>query len=189
MFQGSYFRQVGNKLNPGLPDLLKDFSPDKEAAVLDIGAGNLRDAQYCLQYGFKKIVAVDNEPQCLQFAKPGITYCIQPIQQYSIPADQYSMVLGCNALFFLSPEDLMALFPRIFQGLKKNGIFFFNLLGEEDGWVKFNAHPSGTRVYSSNQELIGRLFSGFRMEFQTEDLGYDENGFCRHVISFVLSKP
>lgn len=188
MFQGKYFRQVGNRPNPGLPDLFADFSPDKDAAVLDIGAGNLRDALYCLQYGFKEVVAVDDEPQCLQFAKPGITFCIEPIQQHQISADRYSLVLGCNALFFLTEEELKVLFPRVLRGLKRKGIFFFNLLGEEDDWARLGAHPSGAPVYASSQELINKLFTGFVMEFKTEDFGYNDD-VCRQVFSFVLAKP
>ncbi len=189
MFQSTYFREVGNVANPGLPYLFEDFSPDKEAAALDLGAGNLRNADYCLQYGFKEVVAVDDEPQCQQFAKPGITFCIEPIQQHQIPTDRYSLVLGCNTLFFLPPEDLESLFPRIFEGLKRGGIFFFNLLGEDDDWVNFNAHPAGVQVYSSSQALIDKLFLGFRVELKEEYFNRDKRGLCLHENSFVLRKP
>ena len=66
------------------------------------------------------------------FAVPGIEVVIASIEDYEIQPGAFDLVIACNALFFTSPEDIQRIFDRIYHGLRSEGVFVFNVMGDED---------------------------------------------------------
>ena len=56
---------------------------------------------------------------------PGITYRVCGIGEYEYPADAWDCVVSNLALHYI--EDLEEVFRKVFQTLKQDGVFLFNI--------------------------------------------------------------
>ncbi len=163
MSWSEYYERVGKKPNSLVVKVVKKHVTGHSAA-LDLGAGNLRDAKFLAKQGFKKVVAVDRESMTTKFATPGIEMVISPMEDYLIEPDAFNLVVACNSCFFISPENMRVIFNRVYQGLRHDGIFTFNLMGEDDEAVR-----SGWRVYAFTKEEILKACDELVLEEIKED--------------------
>ena len=129
-----YHQRVAEKPNSLVENALEKYVIGR-SAVLDLGAGNLRDTKFLLNFGFECIVGVDKSNESQNYLVPGIELHILPIEQYQISSNSFNLIVSCNTLFFIDASEIKLIFERVFQGLRRDGIFVCNVLGEEDEWV------------------------------------------------------
>jgi len=130
---------------------MEEYPVIKETAV-DLGAGNLRDAKYLLQQGFKRVIAVDRSQLSRDYVVPGVVLETQAIEQYVPDPQSFDLAVSCFTLFFVSSWEVHKVFDRVYQGLRPGGIFACNVLGELDDWVTCG-HPVSHFTQSSVQRL------------------------------------
>jgi hypothetical protein len=160
---GNYYERVGDVPNTLVTGVINDYEVNRGVA-LDLGAGNLRDSKYLLDEGFSRVIAVDSSEEALGYIAEGIELHILPIEQFEITPETFDFVCSCNTLFFLKRLDVYDMFARVLSGLKLNGIFACNILGEEDDWA--TGMIKGPKVSFFNEREIPDLARGFEYKVQ-----------------------
>lgn len=108
----------------------------KEKAI-DIGGGVLNDTRYLLAQGFEVTVIdksqeVEEEAKTIQNNK--LTALTTAFEDFSFPKNEYDLASAMYALPFTPPQYFNAVFKRIRDSLKKEGVFCGQFFGERDGW-------------------------------------------------------
>lgn len=111
-------------------------------SVLDLGAGAMNDSRYLLDQGFKKIISVDAEPRFLDFCKElqsnRLTCIVSTFEKFDFPKEEYDIINAQFALPFNPPQTFNAVFTKIKESLKKDGILVGQFFGIKDDWAKNN---------------------------------------------------
>lgn len=125
------------QLKPMFPDL-------KGKTVLDLGCGYGWHCKYAIDSGATEVLGIDISNNMLDKAKQlnkdaHIKYQRCKIEEYSYPENTYDFVISNLALHYV--EDLEMIYKKVYQTLKTNGYFLFNI-----------EHPSFTA--GMNQDWI-----------------------------------
>lgn len=181
-----YHERAGNMPNPIVEAAVQNHVPQRDAS-LDLGAGNLRDSKFLLQSGFKRVVAVDEDPVSYQFLVPGIEFHLEAIEDYVPKPGTFDLVVCCNTLFFLSVKGMEQVLGNAFTALRSGGILVCNMLGEKDEWV-LGENPNVDYVTSRDVE---RLQQDWIQVIPTIDYEEDNPTTQKHwhLWSFTLQKP
>lgn len=162
----------------------------KKGLALDIGAGALNDSRYLLKQGFDGVVAVDPAGQFVEISKSisdkHFSAENTSIQKYDFRSNTFDIVNAGYSLPFISPEDFMLVWYKIYNSLKDGGIFCGQLFGEHDDW------SSNTSMTFQSRKDIQNLLSRFEViEFTEEEkdempaVGKEKHW---HLFHFILKK-
>ena len=175
-------------------------------SVLDLGCGYGWHCKFSAEQGASRILGIDLSGKMIEEARkrnggPGITYRVCGIGEYEYPADAWDCVVSNLALHYI--EDLEEVFRKVFQTLKQDGVFLFNIehpvftSGVGQDWVygddgqprhwpvdgyftpgKRETHFLGCSVlkyhHTLTQILMGALRSGFALEAVEEAMPPEE---------------
>ena len=138
-----YQAMLSKPLHPHYQNLDPHLPNGGEA--LDLGCGVGQGVVHLLEKGFK-VTAVDVEEAALGFLKerlPKDANCtiIHSSFQDFVPRS-YDVVVAHFALFFLSPDEFKAFWPKVANAVRPGGILSTQLLGVNDTWVErgYNVH-------------------------------------------------
>ncbi len=111
--------------------LLENMLPEiKDKQILDLGCGYGWHSQYFVDCGANKVIAIDCSKKMIETAKtkhthPKIEYYICNLEEYNYPTNTFDMVFSNLVLHYV--EDLTAVYRKVYQTLKPNGEFIFNI--------------------------------------------------------------
>lgn len=98
--------------------------------VLDLGCGYGWHCKFAAEQGAAQVLGIDISEKMIQEAQRRnagecIQYCVCGIEDYDYPKDTWDCVVSNLALHYVN--DLESLFKRIYETLKADGIFLFNI--------------------------------------------------------------
>lgn len=148
------------------------YVKNKDSA-LDIGAGSLRDSHFLAASGFQSVTAIDKEEQDPDNKE--IDFIHASIQDFDFTADTYDLVVAVNSLPFLSDADFDAVFSKITESLKKDGVLCITLFGVNDKWN--NPKKKERMNFHSKEEVLSLLknFSEIKTFIEEEREGLTIN--------------
>jgi len=172
------------------------FPPLQGKTVLDLGCGYGWHSRYAAAQGARSVLGIDLSGRMINEARSrnaaeNITYKVCSLEGYGYPEDAYDFVISNLALHYIA--DLDSIFGKVFQTLKPDGIFLFNIehpvftAGINEDWLyDQNGTPSawpidnyfypgerqtiflGQRVtkqhHTLTQILMGVIHAGFSLE-------------------------
>ena len=182
------------------------FPPLEGKSVLDLGCGYGWHCKFAEEQGGARILGIDLSGRMIAEAKrrnsgAKITYRVCGIEEYEYPEGIWDFVVSNLALHYI--EDLEEVFRKVFQTLKQDGVFLFNIehpvftSGVGQDWVygddgqprhwpvdgyftpgKRETHFLGCSVlkyhHTLTQILMGALRSGFALEAVEEAMPPEE---------------
>jgi len=125
------------------------FVKNKEIAI-DLGAGALNDSKYLLDYGFKKVIAVDNEENLDLINKinnKDFVFKKMAIEDYNFLENKFSLINAQFVLPFIKKEKINQKIDNIKDSLEDGGIFVGQFFGVRDGWHS----KLGVSVYTEEE--------------------------------------
>ncbi len=145
------------------------FLQNKGIAV-DLGTGDLVDAQFLLSQGFSKVIAIDKElpPQALleQLPKNNFEFIQSPFDEFVFPVKEYDLVNAHYALPFNSPKTFEKVWNGIEQSLATEGVFVGQFFGVRDQW---NEQEREFTFHTKSE--VEDLFSNMEvLEFEEEEI-------------------
>jgi SAM-dependent methyltransferase len=110
-----------------------------QGRVLELGCGVGTGARWLAARGLE-VLAVDALLEAIAEAQsfpapPNLTYACAYMQNLELPPSSYDVVVAGFCLFFLSPEDFEAFWPRLTESLVPGGLFLGQFLGPRDDWA------------------------------------------------------
>lgn len=182
------------------------FPPLSGKSVLDLGCGYGWHCKFAEEQGASQVLGIDLSEKMIGEARkqnsgPRITYRICGIGEYEYPEGVWDCVISNLALHYI--EDLEEIFRKVFQTLKQDGVFLFNIehpvftSGVGQDWIygdsgqplywpvdryftpgKRETHFLGCNVqkyhHTLTQILMGVLHSGFSLEAVEEAMPPEE---------------
>lgn len=109
----------------------KEFFPNlNDKVVLDLGCGYGWHCQYVVTCGAKQVLGIDLSEKMIQEAKKRnndsrIIYEVCGLDTYTYPNDSYDVVISNLVLHYV--ENLKEVYHNVYQTLKKDGVFIFNI--------------------------------------------------------------
>ncbi|MBS7008527.1 class I SAM-dependent DNA methyltransferase [Anaerostipes sp.] len=110
---------------------LTEYQVQDGAEILDLGCGTGKMTKVLRDYGYR-MTGLDISREMLETAAvsdgEGITYICQDMREMALlhPAD--AVISTCDSLnYILEPEDLIQVFCRVRENLKKGGVFLFDM--------------------------------------------------------------
>ena len=154
--------------------------------ALELGCGVGTGARWLAARGFR-VRAVDALPEAIEVANAfpfanGLTYECAYMQTLDLPADAYDLVVAGFCLFFLSPEDLVAFWPRLVAATRVGGLFMGQFLGPRDDWA--------SDYTTQTQAEVEAMLAPFEVLFMDEverdgktSQGTDKHWHVFHVVA------
>lgn len=166
-------------------DSLEPFLPPSGKAI-DLGCGGGRGTLRLLEHGLD-VVAVDVSEEALSYLRPkipkGSNVELICSSFTDLDLDSYDVAVACFTLFFLSPAEFEAFWPRVVSSIKPSGIFAGQFLGVNDSW-----NERGFTTHDLN--AVSELLKGFEVLHLDEDerdgetaLGDAKHWHVFHVIA------
>lgn len=151
------------KSAPAMPSLLLalDHWIAAPAHAIDLGCGAGRDTLELLRRGWQ-VMAIDAEPLAFEYLNPRVPAEHQPhLQTRCTPFQQAELAPAelINASFslpFCPPGEFAALWQRIEQALKPDGLFAGHFFGERDSWAE-----DGLTIHTRSE--VERLFQDWQI--------------------------
>lgn len=178
------------KDRPVAPFLVKAiFFVQNIGIAVDLGTGDLVDAQFLLSQGFGKVIAIDKElpPQGIlqQLPKNNFQFIQSSFDEFLFPVKEYDLINAHYALPFNSPKTFEKVWNGIEQSLAPGGVFVGQFFGVRDQWNEqkrdFTFHTkSQVEALLSNMEIL---------EFEEEEIdrklasGVEKHWHLFHVIA------
>lgn len=99
-------------------------------SVLDLGCGYGWHSKYAADQGALSVLALDLSERMIEEAQKrnsadNITYKVCSVEDYEYPKSSYDFVISNLTLHYIA--DLNFIFEKVFQTLKSDGIFLFNI--------------------------------------------------------------
>ena len=144
-------------------NFIADASLDKDARIIDIGAGDSRLVDNLLALGFRNITALDVSSNALQMAKKrlgskadAVSWIVSDLREFETN-DKYDLWHDRAVLHFLTEEDdIRKYVEKVKQLLKPNGYLIISTFSK-NGPKKC----SGLDIKQYTEKSIKELFSGF----------------------------
>jgi tellurite methyltransferase len=157
-------------------------------AVLDVGAGALRDTKHLLNANFQIVVALDAEEinEDGAIADSRLEVVTEAFETYEFPANTFDIVNAQFSLPFTAPDSFESVFKKVLGSLKVGGVFVGQLFGKNDSW---SDNPKMT--FHSTLD-VERLLSGMEI-LGLEETEYDGttatgNGKHWHIFHITARK-
>lgn len=185
-----YFKKHSNrKPKEQLVNAL-EFCINKDNA-LDLGAGNLIESKAILDFGFKKVVAVDDAPETLTFAKEFKTdrfdFQNVPFREYNLPENTFDLINAEFSLPFYGKDGFNNFWIKLSKSIKTGGVFTGQLFGVNDSWNT----PNSDLVFHTKKELENLLSLFEVLEFTEEEKdspSVSDTVKHWHIFRFILRK-
>lgn len=164
-------------------------------AALDVGAGGLRDSRYLLWQGFKKVVALDRNPEMHTLGESlhdkRLQTVISTFQKYDFPRGAFDLVNAQRSLSFTPRGSFDEVFRKTKLSLKEQGIFVGSLFGPNHSWK--DSPPQGLResTFLSLEEVKDLLVDMKIVDLSEEEKDADSaTGIPAHwhYIHFIARK-
>ena len=129
---------------------LQKLIPDvRGKAVLDIGCGYGWHSRYCLEQGAAYVLGIDASAKMIAEAEKrsrglDIGYRVCALEDFDYPCEFYDFIISNLVLHYV--EDLNRVFRDVYQALKPDGVFLFNI-----EHPTFTASPGQDWVYQSGK--------------------------------------
>ena len=110
---------------------LKHLLPELQGkTVLDLGCGLGWHCRYAKEQGAASIIGIDLSERMIEQAKKrdpsdGIIYRVCDLEDYEYPLETYDLVISNLVLHYI--KDLKLVYNRVYQTLKSDGVFVFNI--------------------------------------------------------------
>lgn len=110
---------------------LKMFFPELDGkTVLDLGCGYGWHCQYAIEKGADKVIGIDLSEKMIAEAKARngdhrIEYQVCGLDEYDYPEKTFDCVISNLVLHYV--ENLKDIYQNVYQTLKDDGIFIFNI--------------------------------------------------------------
>ena len=112
---------------------LVDSGLVRKGKALDLGCGPGNAAMILAGLEFS-VEAVDKKDQVSIEWDGRISFINKDIRDFEITKNTYDFINARNVLHFLNKEDIRMMIKRMLAGLKKDGVMYFNVSGDKDGW-------------------------------------------------------
>jgi len=148
-------------------DFIKPFLEPGQKA-LELGCGIGHGAIYLSEVGLE-VTAVDAFAEALRRLRRRMPEGmeIETIQgdfrTLSFEPDSFDVLIAGFCLFFMSPEDFTAFWPKLVSWIKPGGLFMGQILGVHDTWADREGHNAHT------SEEVKSLLQGFEIVQVQED--------------------
>jgi hypothetical protein len=159
------------KNRPPAPFLVEalPFVQHKGAAV-DLGSGDLVDAQFLLTQGFSKVIAIDKElppPDLLeQASQHNFEFIRSSFDEFNFPKKQYDLINAHYALPFNSQKTFRKVWNGVEQSLVVGGVFVGQFFGVRDEWNE----QQKDFTFHTKSEVEGLLGKMEILEFKEEEI-------------------
>ena len=106
------------------------FPPLWGKSVLDLGCGYGWHSKYAAEQGAAPVLGLDSSKKMIAEAQKrnsaaNIIYKVCDIEKYEYPENSYDLVISNLVLHYVA--DLDSIFKKVYQTLKTDGIFLFNI--------------------------------------------------------------
>lgn len=134
-----------HQLAPLFPNL-------KDKSVLDLGCGYGWHCKYAVEQEAREVLGIDASQLMLEKAKSinnneKIIYEQCGLEEYSYPNEKWDLVISNLVLHYI--EDLEDIYSKVYQTLKKDGVFLFNI-----EHPTFTAGINQEWLYDENGEIL-----------------------------------
>lgn len=161
--------------------LLKEQGITKGMQVADLGCGTGTVTQILDRAGYE-CVGIDNAPDMLTIASEKmyendqqIIYSLQDMRDFELPYEVDAMISIADSMNYItSKEDIISVFKCVKEGLKKDGIFIFDLKT-----IHFFKDILADHTYAENREDSAFIWDNFYDE-QTGNNEYDLAVFIKN---------
>jgi len=120
------------------------FPPLQGKSVLDLGCGYGWHSKYAAEQGATSVLGLDLSEQMIAEAQKrnlaaNIIYKVCGVEEYEYPENTYDLVISNLVLHYVA--DLDSIFEKVYQTLKINGNFLFNIehpvftAGINEDWI------------------------------------------------------
>jgi cyclopropane fatty-acyl-phospholipid synthase-like methyltransferase len=141
------------------------------STLLDIGSGDGRDSIYFAKKGFK-VTSIDFSKSSIKLLKnelnkrkiSEITAYFANIESMNLKGNSFDIIYAHLSLQYFDDEITTKIFNKIFQTLKKGGIFFIKCKSTNDA-----LYGKGTKI-SENIYIKGHLRHFFSKEYMRKKL-------------------
>ena len=161
----------------------------RKGKVLDLGCGHGQAAILLSALEFN-VEAVDKNDPAIPLVK-GIQFTKTDIRDFKIKSNHYDFIHARNVLHFLHKDEIKQMVARMYRGLKKGGVMYFNVSGDKDGWVE---KSKAVVTFLSEKELVDYIEHEFKMPpyNKVTRLGYGNTtrgvNKYTHTISYTVIK-
>jgi tellurite methyltransferase len=158
-----------------LYSVLDRYLPESGEA-LELGCGVGHGVLHLVEKGFH-VTAVDAEEEAVELLRSrlpdGSPARLVRSKFQELEMDLYDVVVGQFCLFYLTPAEFDAFWPKVAGSIKQGGLFAGQFLGEDDDW-----REKGYATHNLSQ--VEELFVDFEM------LHFDEE---REVRDDIWGRP
>lgn len=163
-----------------------------KGAVLDIGAGALRDSEYLLEQGFEHVTAIDADPTAAEYAAE-ITdarfhFILDDIAAVSLQHDSYDLINAQYVLPWLPPTSFDRVAQGILTSLRQGGVFTGQFFGERN-----EITVAGNEQTLHSNTSIRDLFTGMEIirldEEETDKPTALGDMTHHHIFHCIVRKP
>jgi tellurite methyltransferase len=157
-----FFEKTKN--NPPRVHLVNAIKYIKEKEIaLDLGAGALRDTQYLLDQGFKKVIAIDKEEIIKNIQKEigndRLETMVSSFKDFEYGNGKYNLINAQYSLPFMEKDYFTEVISKIKNSLKIEGIFVGTFFGDKDSW---NNENSKIQNFHKKKD-IEKMFDDFQI--------------------------
>ena len=172
---------------------LADEGLIRKGKALDLGCGPGTASTLLSSLGFE-VDAVDKIGQFIPEANNGgnIMFYKEDIRDYSISENAYDFIHARNVLHFLKKEEITTTIQRMLMGLKIDGVMYFNVSGDKDGWKDKSKNVTfltDTELVDFVESVVGNngpIYNKLiRLGFGTTTTGIRK---YTHTISYTIVK-
>lgn len=127
-------------------EMLPDFH---HKTVLDLGCGYGWHSYYCASHGALSVLGIDLSQKMIDKARQinhhhNVCYEVCDLLKYAYPSYSYDCVISNLVLHYI--EDLNDIYQKVYQTLKEDGVFVFNIehptftAGVNQMWIEDENH-------------------------------------------------
>lgn len=164
-----------------LISLLHEYNIDKDMKVVDLGCGTGTVTQLLSEAGYD-CIGIDNAPDMLTIAMDKmyesgqeIIYSLQDMRSFELPYESDAMTSIADSMNYITnPKDLESVFKCVYTGLKKGGVFIFDLKT-----IHFFKDILSDNTYAENREDSAFVWDNFYDE-ETRNNEYDLAVFIKN---------
>ena len=131
-----FFNQTVNEDMSSIYKIFIENLPNKNGSILDLGCGSGRDSKYFLKNGFEVLpLDLSSELSVKASEYIGQEVIIKDMRDIDY-SDKFIGVWACASILHIKQDEIENLFFKIFNSLKKDGIFYSSFKYGEKNYEK-----------------------------------------------------
>jgi trans-aconitate methyltransferase len=162
----------------------------RKGKALDLGCGPGQASVLLSSLEFD-VEAVDMNNQPVSTSLGNISFSKIDIRDFDIKKNKYAFINARNVLHFLRKDEMKMMVARMFKGLKKGGVMYFNVSGDKDGWVE---KSKDVVTFLNEKDLVHYIERELKMPVYSKvtklGFGNTTKGIMKytHTISYTVVK-